>query len=398
MKIAIIVRKLTIKGGTQRQALYLAKILKERGHDVTLYTFALDRAACFSDLLENMPVVVAPVERSSPGLGALGSFFAELRAAAALAHRIPPDTQILNPQDQVSYKVAAYFKKRINPRVPSVWSMNDMPTRYWFYWRENECEPKALPWYKRIAYKLYDAYDTYRFICPQDVISVLGERDRGWVREAFRKDAVIIRPGVDVASFPYVPRKTIAKDRIRLLMTGIFFSHRRFEDGIEAVRSLRKKGCNVSLTIVGAYTEDNIYYRKMKQLVASNNLEPFVTFAGKITETELTKMYQTHDIFLFPNHMQSWGLAVFEALASGLPVVISRTAGASEVLRDGETMLVVPPKSPGAIAEAVETLVRDPALYERLSRQGRVFLDTELSWTSYADAMEACFTSVVQTP
>ena len=102
-------------------------------------------------------------------------------------------------------------------------------------------------------------------------------------------------------------------------------------------------------------------------------------------------MYREHDIFLFPNHLQSWGLAVFEAMSSGVPVVVSQTAGAAEVLADRDTALIVPPKSPSAIAAAVAVLVQDPALFAHMSEGGRAFVESRMSWSRFTDDMEKFF-------
>jgi len=100
-------------------------------------------------------------------------------------------------------------------------------------------------------------------------------------------------------------------------------------------------------------------------------------------------------VFVFPNHLQSWGLAVFEAMASGLPVVVSKSAGASEVLTDGENALLVNPKNPGEIAKAIQSLIDNPDLYRTLSKNGRDFVEQNISWVKYTDQMEDVFKRVM---
>jgi len=65
MKIAIIVKKLNIKGGTQRQALSLAKELKKLGHEIKLYTFFYSNENCYADLLEGFEVIVLPPRKET---------------------------------------------------------------------------------------------------------------------------------------------------------------------------------------------------------------------------------------------------------------------------------------------------------------------------------------------
>lgn len=392
MKIGIIVRRLNVKGGTQRQALCLARELMRRGHDVMLYTFLLSSGDCYSELLKGLRVVALGFY---PKGGMFGDI-AENRAARMLAASIDPTTDILNPHDQVAYKVAAYFKKRVR-KIPSVWMMNDVPTRRRAEERLKEAKPGiVIPWYKRVMHSLLDWFDCRVFIRKQDIILALDRRDRGWAEEEFGIYTHVIRSGISHEQFPYRERTSLAGRPVRLLMAGIFFPHRRFEDGIEAAALLRKQGVLVELTIAGDPAGDRQYARNIESLIRERGLDDTVKLAGKVSDQELVSMYRENDVFLFPSHLQSWGLAVFEAAASGEPVIVSRSAGASEVLTDGATALLVHPKSPEEIAEAVARLIDDPVLYEKLSREGRAFVEREISWARLADQMEKIFHAALQ--
>ena len=230
MKIALIVRRLNVKGGTQRQALSFAQELVRRGHEVTIYTFWYDPASCYEDLCRGL--VVQDLGEYPAGRNAVADFFAVRRVARALAARIASDTEFLNPHDQVSFLVAYYYKKRIR-NIPSVWMMNDMPTRCWGSWRDREVGgvgPVSL--LRRLIHRVLDVHDV-RAARAQNGIAVLDERDRQWVRDHIGKDAVVVRSGIDLTQFFFRPRE-MRGTPLQLLMSGIFFPHRRFEDGIEA--------------------------------------------------------------------------------------------------------------------------------------------------------------------
>lgn len=387
MRIAIVIRRLNVKGGAQRQALCLARELMRRGHDVVLYTFLFSSGDCYGELLEGLRVVALGFYPK----GGMFAGIAENRAARMLAAKIDRDTELLNPHDQVAYKVAAYFKKRVR-KIPSVWMMNDVPTRYRVEVRLKEAKPGTIiPWYKRLMHRLLDWYDCRVFIREQDVILALDDRDRDWAEEEFGMKAHTIRSGVAYERFPYRERALLSGRPIRLLMAGIFFPHRRFEDGIETAALLLERGYQVRLVIAGDPEADREYARKIESLILERGLDDTVKIARKVSDSELINLYQENDVFLFPNHLQSWGLAVFEAMSCGAPVVVSRTAGASEVLEDGKTALLVFPKSPSGIAAAVESLAQDPGLFTRLSKNGRTFVESYMSWARFADDMEKFF-------
>lgn len=373
----------------QRHVLYEARELQESGHDVTLYTFIFSKEECFSDLLGGLKVISL-----NTALPSYSNYFSWKTAESALAKRlalmIDPEMQILNPHDHGCYKVAYYFKKLVK-NIPSVWTMHDMPTRaYSAKMAEETRLGFQTPFFKKIANYLLDRYEIEKYIKKQDIVVVLNARDKELAKIYFGKNAEIIRNGVDISRFPFFERAP-PKDRVHIFMSGIFFRHRRFEDGICAVKLLSDSGYDIFLSIAGDYNSDKKYYEELSALIRKIGLKNKVRFLGKVSEERLLELYKTSDIFLFPNHMQSWGLAVFEAMACGTPVIVSKSAGASEVLVNEENAMLVDPKSPEGLAETVKKLITRPDLYLKLSRNGREFVEENISWERLASGYSRLF-------
>ena len=397
MKIACIIRRLNVRGGVQRHVLSLAHELVAQGHDVTVYTFVLDPIQCFADLLTGVRIVSLDAGGAPSRLpsGVIRRRIAERRREQALAHLIDVGTDILNPHDSVCYRVAAFFKRDV-ANVPSVWTMHDLPLRALGVLRDRSHAGTPSPWWLRFLRSVADRYDIFRYIRIQDRIVVLDGRDREWVSWYFGREASVVRNGIDLQSFPYVRRRAIARRPVRLLMVGIFLPHRRFEDGIEALAALRERKNDATLMIIGTHRPDDPYYARVRAFIDNRGLRDRVNFRGSVSDEELRAAYEGHDIFLFPNHLQSWGLAVFEAMARGMPVIVSRSTGASEVLTDGRDALIVPPESPADIAVAIRRLLDHPELYESLSRNGRRFVEEHISWRKVAAVMEGIFKEELQ--
>ncbi|MEK7084325.1 MAG: glycosyltransferase family 4 protein, partial [Patescibacteria group bacterium] len=311
-------------------------------------------------------------------------------ASKLLAQLIDPDTDILNPHAH-SYITAAFFKRTIK-HIPSVWMMNDMPLHSWALWKESQLNLHASgQWLRRLLYTVLDWWKRY-YIAAQDAVVVLDNMNEEFVRHYLKRPAFVVRSGLDLEQFSYVPRDTYHVGEIRILMTGIFAVHRRFEDVIEAVDILHSKtGCCLCLTIVGDQSTDPVYAHKIISLINSKGLSSQVTLLGRLSERDLCAQYNNNDVFIFPNVIQTWGLAVFEAMASGMPVIVSRGAGSHEVLTHGENALLVNPAAPNEIALAVERLMQDKELYHRLSKMGRMFVEEHISWERYAEDMEHIF-------
>ena len=77
------------------------------------------------------------------------------------------------------------------------------------------------------------------------------------------------------------------------------------------------------------------------------------------------------DVFAFPSHNEAFGLALIEAMATGLPTVSSNCDGVLDIVVDGETGLMVPPRDGAKLAAAAAVLLADAPLRERLGRAGR---------------------------
>ncbi|MDZ4299449.1 MAG: glycosyltransferase family 4 protein, partial [Candidatus Sungbacteria bacterium] len=338
MNIAIIIRRLNVKGGTQSQALHLGSELEKMGHAVVFYTFFIDAERCYPELLAGRRVVALDAREIAATdkrkfwdiiFPPLGVFMRENKLAGILARKIDPATDILNPHDQIAYRVAAFFKKEVKD-IPSVWMMNDLPTRRFSVAREVALGRRGTPSiFHRLWHRIVDGYDLRHFIAVQDTVTVLGDRDRAWVQKYFKKEAIVVRSGVDAEKFPFEPRASLGKNTpVTLLAVGGMFPHRRYEDLIDAVAILCTQSINARAVIIGTEETERTYAALLRLRAEEREIRDKIIFAGTLTHEALLSHYRTSHIYISPNHLQSWGLAVFEAMATGLPVIVSKTAGA----------------------------------------------------------------------
>jgi len=130
----------------------------------------------------------------------------------------------------------------------------------------------------------------------------------------------------------------------------------------------------------------------LRQLVTALSLSDAVELRFEsVTDAELEQAFARADVAVFPNEQQAWGLAQLEAMARGIPVVVSRGAGVSEVLADGENALLVDPRCPDQIAEAITRLARDPALAMALGAVGRRLVRESYTSRHFAERMLSLF-------
>ena len=94
-------------------------------------------------------------------------------------------------------------------------------------------------------------------------------------------------------------------------------------------------------------------------------------FTGLLRGEDLAAAYASADAFLFPSTTETLGMAMIEALASGLPVVAAESGASREVVSDGENGLLYEPVQDGTLVSAVAKVLSDDALHEKLARGAR---------------------------
>jgi glycosyltransferase involved in cell wall biosynthesis len=108
----------------------------------------------------------------------------------------------------------------------------------------------------------------------------------------------------------------------------------------------------------------------LRDLAAGLGLAGAVIFAGRLDRDAMAQAYHQADIALNPSLVDNMPNSILEALASGLPVVSTDVGGVPFIVEHERTALLVPPKSPEAMAEAILRLMRNTDLAERLVDNG----------------------------
>jgi glycosyltransferase involved in cell wall biosynthesis len=98
-------------------------------------------------------------------------------------------------------------------------------------------------------------------------------------------------------------------------------------------------------------------------------------------------MYASADVFLYPSIYEGFGRVMVEAGASGLPVVATATAGAADILRDGETGLLAPVEDASALAQRAGELLADPARRARMGNAAREWIRAQFDPDRAFDAI-----------
>lgn len=402
MNIAIVVWDLTVSGGTQRQALELASQLK-KSNDVTIYCYVHDSKRCYPQLSKRLNIISLHNKHAAnimPPAGVWNRLYGQFhifdKAAKELAKIIPTEIDILNPHDQ-NTEIVSYLYKKQHPNTKTVMMINDIPSVFFLKERVKEYTPKSQSLKKQIGMSIENFFHYIeelrikKYLRYIDEIVVLDQRNRKLINKYFDRKAHVIRSGIDLSKF--VPLYKKANSVFTILATGIFFPWRRFEDLIKAGKILKNSRIEFLIKIVGKENIDIAYSNKIRTLVNKLGLNTNVKFLGAVSEMELHKNYREADAFVFPNHNQTWGLAVVEAMASGTPVLVSRSSGVHEIISNKKNGILVSPCDPKDLARNIQWIISHKQESSKMAVAARKYVEENLSWAKYSEDMLKIFNS-----
>jgi phosphatidylinositol alpha-1,6-mannosyltransferase len=133
--------------------------------------------------------------------------------------------------------------------------------------------------------------------------------------------------------------------------------------------------------------------RDLERLARHAGVEGHVRFLGRLSDPELCRAYRSADVFALPGraHLgpraygEGFGIVFVEAAAFGLPVVAGRAGGAPEAIVEGVTGLLVDPLDREDVADAVCSLLLDPALARRMGAAGMRLASERFSYSVFRD-------------
>jgi glycosyltransferase involved in cell wall biosynthesis len=152
-----------------------------------------------------------------------------------------------------------------------------------------------------------------------------------------------------------------------VLFAGKLEAKKRVTDVLEALRIAGDLGIDVHGLVVGTGAE----MTSARGMVTSLDLP--VTFTGFLNQTEMPRAYVAADVVVLPSdYGETWGLVINEAMATGLPAIVSERVGcAGDLVVDGETGAVTPFGEPSAIARTLVAFAKNPDYRTRLGRAAR---------------------------
>jgi phosphatidylinositol alpha-1,6-mannosyltransferase len=232
-----------------------------------------------------------------------------------------------------------------------------------------------------------------------DVVTVVSRYTRRRFAAAFGPLAALepLRPGIDTDRFrPDPSARAELRARYRLGDRPVIscvsrLVARKGQDVlIAALARVRRRIPDAALLLVG----DGPYAQRLRELAAVHGVVDHVVFTGSVRWDELPAHHAVGDVFALPCRtrgggldVEGLGIALLEASASGLPVVVGASGGAPETVRPGETGELVDGRDVAALADTLTALLADPSRAHAMGAAGREWMRRDWGWQDSSDRL-----------
>lgn len=219
-----------------------------------------------------------------------------------------------------------------------------------------------------------------------DRILVNADSIRDWlVEEGYRPDKITtIRNGIDMTSYNQARTSTVLRrdwnippNAPLVVMLSRLNPQKGVEDFIKAAALINRRHPEARFLIVGekmqykggVFGRDVSYHKELEQLAAELGIADKVIFTGH--REDVPEFLTAATVSVLPSLSEGLSNTLLESMAAGAPVVATNVGGNPELVHDGVTGILVPPRAPRAIADAVNCILDDPALARRFRLAAR---------------------------
>lgn len=174
-------------------------------------------------------------------------------------------------------------------------------------------------------------------------------------------------------------------------MTGRITAEKGYLELIEALAKLRYQFPNAHLLVIGGQlsSERDAFQSQLSYLLQQQNLENNVTFTG--FRSDIPELLGLVDVFTLPSYREGLPRSILEAMSMSLPVVATDIRGCREAVLDGQTGLIVPPRSSEKLADALGKLLTNASMRESFGKAARRRVEAEYDERFVFERLATCY-------
>jgi glycosyltransferase involved in cell wall biosynthesis len=187
-------------------------------------------------------------------------------------------------------------------------------------------------------------------------------------------------PGAGPEFSGVAPRRRYDRPCTKILFFGTWIERKGIRQVIEAFSGLARRHSHLQLGVLGAGIPTAHVLAGFPEELHSR-----ITVHSPLSHAGCAELLLDYDIFLLPSFFEGNPLVLVEAMCTGIPVIAASNSGMRDVVRDGQNGLLVTSGNTGEIVSAVERLMADASLRQRLGRQGFVDATARYTWRALAE-------------
>ena len=362
-----------VRDGANQALNRLVEYLLRQGAEVRIYAPTVEDPA-FEPTGDVVSVPAVPIP-----------FRSEYRLPLALPPAVRRDMEKFAPNvvhiaspDIVAHRAVSWGRRR---NIPAVASVHTRFETYLAYYHLEMLEPAARALLRRL-YRRCDA-----LLAPSESTAAVLRAQR------MNKDISIWARGVDREQFNPDRRDMewrralgIADDQMIVAFLGRVVMEKGLDVFGDAIDALEARGVPHRVVVIGEGPARAWFEAR---------LPDSAVFVGHQEGPDLARALASTDVFLNPSITETFGNVTLEAMACALPVVAAVATGATSLVRDGETGLLVEPGDAESYADALETYARDPALRGRHGQAGLAFAQ-RMDWDRINSAVFSVYGRVIE--
>ena len=398
MKIAVVAPEFPpATGGMEVHALQLSRYL-QRAHDVEVIAPRLGAGDVSND-----PLCVIRSLRRQFGLSVV-AIIRTLRAD-------PPDVVlVLNAGYAVLGRCVSYplVTRVVGNDFCAGWVGPHLPLR-WLFWRLSvDGSPSPGRWLRSLDQRFRNSIAAWGLGSSRCILA-----NSNFTKQALRQAGVcgpqvhVLVGGVDTSLFQPRPRAA-ARAQLGLSEGPIVATFARLkakkgiDTALEAVRRLLPHHRGLTYLVIGGGEDE----AQLRQQAEALGVSPHVHFLGRKRHDDIPVYLAASDIYVQSSRtaldpvtgvpdVETMGRAVCEASACGIPVLVTESGGLPDVVQSESTGVLIPENDPAAMAAAIHRLLQDPALRERMGRQGAVYAQEHFGWETVGRRTEQVLRAAV---
>jgi glycosyltransferase involved in cell wall biosynthesis len=242
--------------------------------------------------------------------------------------------------------------------------------------------PESIPIVPMVQKRRFDRNFRYN-----GVLVAAAHRRRTLIEDGVAAENIAVIP--NAVRLPQPEGDYRISSPVKLATLGRLHEKKGFGVLIDAVAQLVARGIDCSCTIAGEGPERS----DLESRIARAGLQTRITLPG--WTDRVADFLSPADIFVLPSFQEDFPLAVLDAMASGMPIVATAIDGPKDFLVDGTTALLVLPNDAGALANAIERLIKNDALRVSLGRAARAEAEQRYSFDAIGRHLSAALENVL---